>query len=123
MATPRFTGLPFFVYPVRDMARSRAFYTGVLGLKAGDAWEDKWQEFEPPGGSGPVLALSTVMDGAQPGVRGGAAALETEDFDGAVAHLKAAGVGFLFEPADTGVCRFARFQDPDGNHLILHRKH
>lgn len=105
------------------MTRSRAFYTGVLGLKEGAAWEDKWVEFEIDAGPGAVIALSTVMDGAQPGARGGAVALETEDFDGTVAHLKAAGVPFLFEPTDTGVCRFARFADPDGNHLILHRRH
>jgi hypothetical protein len=32
-------------------------------------------------------------------------------------------VTFLFGPTDTGVCDFARFEDPDGNHLILHRRH
>lgn len=120
---PQFVGMPFFVYPVRDMAVSRAFYGGVLGLTESSAWEDKWVEFEVGAGAGAVLALSTMMEGAQPGARGGAAALETEDFDGVVAQLKAAGVPFLLEPTDTGVCRFARFQDPDGNHLILHRKH
>jgi len=30
---------------------------------------------------------------------------------------------FALEPVDTGVCRFARFLDPDGNHLVLHRAH
>ncbi len=35
---PRFTGMPFFVYPVKDMARARLFYGGVLGLKRGDTW-------------------------------------------------------------------------------------
>lgn len=115
----RFTGLPFFVYPVADMARARAFYGGVLGLKETAAWEDKWVEFDVGTGT---LALSSVMQGAAPGT-GGAAGLETDDFDGVVAQLRQEGVKFLLEPTDTGVCRFARFLDSEGNHLCLHRRH
>ena len=117
---PTFTGIPFFVYPVRDMARAKAFYGGVLGLTPGEAWEDKWVEYDV--GSA-TLALSCIMEGAQPGAKAGAAALETAQFDETVAHLKAHGVKFLLEPFDSGVCKFARFEDPDGNHLVLHRKH
>lgn len=117
---PNFSGIPFFVYPVRDMARARAFYGGVLGLTAGQAWEDKWVEYEV---GTATLALSSVMEGAEPGAKAGAVALETGQFDEAVAHLKAHGVKFPLEPIDSGVCRFARFEDPDGNHLVLHRKH
>jgi len=120
MPTPVFTALPFFVYPVSDMARARAFYAGVLGLKESAAWEDKWVEFDVGAGT---LALSTMMEGCVPGARGGAAALETENFDAAVAHLKAHGAAFPLEPIDSGVCAFARFTDPDGNHLVLHRAH
>lgn len=117
---PKFTGMPFFVYPVRDMARSRAFYGGVLGLTEGHGWEDKWVEYDV----GPAtLALSSIMEGMQPGAKAGAAALETDQFEETVAHLKARGVKFLLEPVDTGVCKFARFEDPDGNHLVLHRRH
>lgn len=120
MSTPAFTALPFFVYPVSDMARARAFYTGVLGLAETAHWEDKWVEFDVGAGT---LALSTMMEGCTPGARGAAAALETQAFDEAVAHLKAHAVPFLLEPVDTGVCRFARIADPDGNHLVLHRAH
>lgn len=117
---PVFTSIPFFVYPVSDMARANDFYGGVLGLKAGHSWEDKWVEYEV---GAATLALSTIMAGTQPGAKGGAVALETELFDETVAHLKAHGVRFPLEPIDSGVCRFARFEDPDGNHLVLHRKH
>jgi len=120
MSSPTFTALPFFVYPVADMARARAFYGGVLGLKETAAWEDNWVEFDVGAGT---LALSTMMEGCTPGARGGAAALETPAFDEAMGHLKAHGVSFLFEPFDSGVCRFVRFVDPDGNHLVLHRAH
>jgi predicted enzyme related to lactoylglutathione lyase len=117
---PTFTGIPFFVYPVRDMARAKAFYGGVLGLAAGEAWENQWVEYEV---GTATLALSSVMEGAHPGAKGGAVALETAQFDEAVTHLKTQGVKFLVEPFDSGVCRFARFEDPDGNHLVLHQKH
>lgn len=117
---PTFTGIPFFVYPVQDMARAKAFYGGVLGLTAGDAWEGKWVEYEV---GTATLALSSIMEGTQPGAKAGAVALETAQFDEAVAHLKAHGGKFLLEPFDSGVCKFARFEDPDGNHLGLHRKH
>ncbi len=117
---PTFSAIPFFVYPVSDMARAKAFYGGVLGLNEGESWEDQWVEYDVGTAS---LALSTMMTGAQPGAKGGAVALETGQFDDAVALLKAHGVRFVVEPFDSGVCRFARFEDPDGNHLILHRKH
>lgn len=118
---PRFTGAPFFVYPVKSVARSRRFYAGVLGLKAGDRWGRLWQEFTVPGGA--VIAVATDMKGCRPGAQGGAVALETDRFDEVVAHLRRRRVKFLLEPTDTGVCDFARFADPDGNHLVLHRKH
>lgn len=117
---PSFTALPFFVYPVSDMDRARRYYEGVLGLRVTANWENKWVEFDIGAGT---LALSSVMEGCTPGARGGAAALEASDFDAAVAYLKSQGVTFVFAPADTGVCHFARFLDPDGNHLVLHRKH
>jgi len=118
---PQFTGTPFFVYPVKDMARARRFYGGVLGLKPGDRWESLWVEFQVPGGG--VIALSTGMRDARPGARGGAVALETDRFDAVVAHLRKRRVKFLFGPEDTGSCNFARFCDPDGNPLVLHRRH
>lgn len=116
---PRFTGLPFFVYPVTDMARARGFYGGVLGLAETANWDDQWVEFDVGAGT---LALSSVMQGCAPG-QAGCAALETDDYEAAVAHLKAQGVRFVLEPMDSGVCRFARFLDSEGNHLVLHRKH
>jgi len=117
---PTFTGMPFFVYPVADIARSRAFYGGLLGLTEIASWEDQFVEYAV---GDAALAISTTMRGAVPGAKGGAASLETAQFDEAVAMLKAAGVRFALEPVDTGVCMFARFEDPDGNHIVLHRKH
>ena len=117
---PRFTGVPFFVYPVRDMKRARRFYDEVLGLEKGDAWGDLWVEFNV---GRQVIALSTVMKGARPGAPGGAVALETDRFDEVVARLKRRRVKFFYGPKQLETCAFARFADPDGNPIILHRKH
>lgn len=40
----------------------------------------------------------------------------------AVAHLKAQGVRFRFEPIATPVCRMAGIFDSEGNSLIIHKR-
>lgn len=120
----KITRLPFFVYPVSDMARAKAFYTDVLGLTEIANWDEQWVEFGiAADDSGPALALSSVMTGAEPGAQGAAVALETPDFEAMVAKLKDHGVAFALEPMETSVCHFARFHDPDGNPIVLHRLH
>jgi len=118
---PRFSGVAFTVYPVKNMARAKRFYGGVLGLKPGDDWGDLWTEFKV--GRGGVLALATAMRGCKPGAKGAALALETDRFDAVVAHLRRKRVKFIFGPKEFSTCAFARFLDPDGNHLVLHRRH
>ena len=115
---PSFTGIPFFVYPVTDMARARAFYGGVLGLAETLNREDKYVEYDVGAGT---IALSAVLEGCQPGTSG-AVALETGDFEATVAHLRRHGIKFLFGPVDLGCCHFARFLDSEGNHICLHRR-
>jgi predicted enzyme related to lactoylglutathione lyase len=114
---PRFTGIPFFIYPVTDMARARSFYGRVLGLKETLNREDKYVEFEVGPGT---IALSALLEGCVPGTSG-AVALETPDFEDVIAHLRQHGVVFLFGPADLGPCHFARFLDSEGNHIAVHR--
>lgn len=120
----KISALPFFVYPVSDMSRSKLFYRDILGLVETANWDEQWVEFGLSAkDSGPVIALSSVMSGVTPGAPGGAVAIETTDFDSMVTHLRDQGVTFVLEPMETSVCQFARFHDPDGNHLILHRIH
>ena len=124
MKPPAFSSLPFFVYPVSNMNRACAFYRDTLGLTETARWDNFWVEFAlSPENTRSVIALSTIMTECTPGAPGGAVALETSEFTEMVAYLKAAEVPFLMEPTKTEVCHFARFQDPDGNHLILHRIH
>ena len=51
-----------------------------------------------------------------------AAALEVEDFDAAIATLKAENVKFRMEPMDCPACRMAMVFDPDGNTICIHKR-
>ncbi len=117
------TAVPFTGYPVTDMPRARAFYEGVLGLKTGDVWEHEgkaWIEYNV----GPATIAVTNMSAEmwKPSNQGPAIALEVEDFDAAVAHLRAANVPFCLEPMASPACQLAVVSDPDGNSIAIHKK-
>jgi len=115
----RATGIAYVGYPVSDMDRAKAFYGGVLGLKAGmDACNESmsWVEYEIGEG---VLAISNAWPPSpNPGP---AVALEVEDFEAAVAHLRQAGVTIKMEPFESPVCHMFIVTDPDGNDVIIHK--
>jgi predicted enzyme related to lactoylglutathione lyase len=45
-----------------------------------------------------------------------------DDFEAAIAELKAQGVKFQMEPFPTPVCRIAFINDPDGNAICIHKR-
>ena len=109
----------FVAVPSTDWERSRAFYVNTLGLRpdehaqaefwAGDQCFGIWEpttfgmEFAPQ--------------------RNGHIAFQVDDVATARAELEAKGVEFSGETLDSGVCHMAFFRDPDGNDLMLHRRH
>lgn len=117
------TEIAFTGYPVTDVPRARAFYEGVLGLKAGTVFQHEqnfWIEYEVGPGT---LAISNMSGGMwKPSPDGPSAALEMADFDAAIGALKAADARFVVEPMDSGPCRMAIVADPDGNSLIIHQR-
>jgi predicted enzyme related to lactoylglutathione lyase len=113
--------IAFTCYPVSDMPRARAFYEGVLGLTPGSIIEKEganWVEYE----IGPHVLAIGCAPGFEPNEHGGTAALEVEDFDAAIAELRAAGVRFRIEPMPTPVCRMAMIYDPSGNSITIHQR-
>ncbi len=113
------TELAFCCYAVTDLARSREFYEGVLGLKPGTVVEGKWVEYE----FGPyALAIGCAPEMFKPSPDGCTAALEVEDFDAAVAHLRQKQVKFRIEPMDCPNCRMTMIFDPDGNTVCIHKR-
>ncbi|HEX4085216.1 MAG TPA: VOC family protein [Chthoniobacteraceae bacterium] len=113
----------FTSYPVTDLAKSRAFYEEIIGLKyeTGHANEDGmgWAEYEIGGG---YFSILTGIPNWKPSDHGPAIALEVEDFDAAIAHLKEKGVPFAMDPFSTPVCRMALIFDPDRNQVIIHKR-
>ncbi|MBS0661028.1 MAG: VOC family protein [Verrucomicrobia bacterium] len=113
----------FTGYPVTDLERARKFYEGVLGLKLANIWpmgpDKAWVEYEV----GPhVLAITNVADEWKPHRSGPALAFEVEDYDTAIAELKAAGATVYLDTVNTGVCHFAVISDPDGNSFMIHKR-
>ncbi|RLP86979.1 glyoxalase superfamily protein [Micromonospora sp. CV4] len=109
--------------PVADQDRARDFYVDVLGFDL--IWDNpmgpdggRWVQVAPPGAA-TALTLVTWFPTMAPGSLKGLV-LETDDLDADVARLRERGVDF----ADGGVRsapwgRYATFDDPDGNGIVL----
>ena len=102
-----------------DISRARRFYEEVLGLAVADEMMGgKWIEYAMGDNT---LAIANVGEQWTPSDQGTGAALEVEDFDDAIKHLKDQKVRFAAEPFETPCCHMAVVQDPDGNKLIIHK--
>ncbi len=112
------TDIAFTVYPVTDIARSRAFYEQILGLKVADTFGSSWIEYQA---GTATFAITDNFGFTAPSTL---VAFEVDDLDAHVAALKAAGVPFLGDINDFPSCRMALITDPDGSTICLHqRKH
>ena len=116
------TELAFSSYPVLDMARARAFYEGVLGLKvsyeADKGEHGHWIDYD----IGPGTLGIGRAPGWKPSGDGCTVALEVENFDEAVAAIQATSTPIKMGPLETPVCHMLMVSDPDGNTLILHKR-
>ena len=119
----KITEIAFSCYPVLDLARARKFYEGVLGLKAthhtGEPGGMEWTEYDIANGT---LSIGAGAPGWKPTAEGCSVGLEVDDFEAAIAHLKANNVRFHMEPFETPVCRMAFVHDPDGNAICIHKR-
>jgi catechol 2,3-dioxygenase-like lactoylglutathione lyase family enzyme len=118
----RVEGADFAALFVTDYPRAREFYAGTLGLDQSDEYA------RIPGGEFETGNLTLqILDSAAIGrafiPNGSPIALRVDDVATARSELEAAGVEFLGETIDSGVCHQAHFKDPDGNVLILHHRY
>lgn len=108
----------FVSVPTRDIAQARRFYGEVLGLVRNVRSPD---EFEA---ANVTFALwRPEADGLPFTPNTAGVALRVPDVAAARERLESAGVRFLGDTVDTGVCHMGFFHDPDGNVLILHRRY
>jgi predicted enzyme related to lactoylglutathione lyase len=111
----------FVAVPTRDRERAIDFYERTLGLTRNHV-SPTWVEFETGN-----LTLSIVVP-EEVGLEFaplpfGTIMLRVADVAKARAQLEEAGVEFLAETWDSGVCHGAVFRDPDGNSLGLHHRY
>jgi predicted enzyme related to lactoylglutathione lyase len=116
--------IAFSAYGVTDLKVSRKFYEETLGLTPGQVWENE------DGATGFIeyymgehtLAIGAGSENFKPGTNGGTVALEVEDFEEAVAHLKEKGAKFVVDAENFPSCSMALIEDPDGNRIAIHRR-
>jgi catechol 2,3-dioxygenase-like lactoylglutathione lyase family enzyme len=107
---------------VKDRDHASDFYGRKLGLKRNPVSSDEWPEFEAEN-VGLVLSTPEQKSAGEYQPEFGVA-LRVPDVAESMERLAGAGVQFEFpEPYDSGVCRMAFFEDPDGNGLMLHRRY
>lgn len=107
--------------PVSDQDRARDFYVDVLGCELIDDSPMgpgmRWVRVAPRGAATSftlVTWFATMPPGSLKGL-----VLETDDLEGDVAALRAAGVEIDGDIQDQPWGRFVTFDDPDGNGLVL----
>jgi predicted enzyme related to lactoylglutathione lyase len=116
--------IAFVAYPVIDIERSRGFYEGVLGLEPSREFSGEsyaWIEYDLGANT---FAVAMMPPGQwNPSADGPSVGLEVEEFDSAIAELKARSIPFDVEAMETPVCRMAVIADPDGNKITIHKRH
>ena len=116
------TGVDFLTVFVKDYPAALKFYGETLGLEHSVDYEKiPAGEFET--GSLTLQVMDAASVGREFSPNGHPIALHVEDVAAARAKLEAAGVEFLADTMDSGVCHMALFNDPDGNVLMFHNRY
>jgi len=115
------TGVDFVFLPTRSFDAAAAFYGDVLGLECSARYEKiPGGEFET--GSLTLQVVEAEAIGLELNPAKNPIALHV-DVEAARAELESRGVSFKGETLESGVCRMAFFEDPDGNALVLHHRY
>jgi predicted enzyme related to lactoylglutathione lyase len=118
----RITGVDFVVVPTDAFDTAVAFYGDVLGLPCIDRYGSMpGAEFQAGNLTLAVMEAKAFGRDFRPNAM--PIALQVDDVAATRAQLEAAGVEFLTDTFDSGVCHQALFADPDGNPLALHHRY
>lgn len=108
---------------VSDLETAVEFYCDTLGLSLEYYNEDiGWAELGAPP---TTIAIGESNENIPlpPGSGGVTMALAVDDVQAAIDELRDAGHDVEMDFVDTGVCDMAMVADPDGNPIMLHRRH
>jgi len=115
-------GVDFVCVPTADFDAAVAFYGDVLGLPCIDRYgQMPGAEFQA--GNLTLAVMETKAFGQEFRPNAMPIALQVDDVAAAREQLEAAGVEFVTDVFDSGVCHQAIFKDPDGNPLGLHHRY
>lgn len=107
---------------VRDIARSKKFYTEVIGLKVEESQSN--EQFVALITEGPLLALQDVSSATAPQQTKQAGSVEVgfnmNGVDDTFRRWKNAGVEVVKEPEDRPFGRYFLVKDPDGHYLDVY---
>jgi catechol 2,3-dioxygenase-like lactoylglutathione lyase family enzyme len=107
--------------PVTDIERSAAWYRDTLGLE--QIGDGGFPEFQLGANLSLYLIDMSAVGSEFSGPHTAHIALRVPDVHETRAELEGKGVAFDGETHRTPVCHMAFFKDPDGNQLMLHRRH
>jgi predicted enzyme related to lactoylglutathione lyase len=116
------TGVDFVVVPTDRFDDAYAFYADVLGLPCIERY-GKVPGAEFQAGNLTLALMESRALGREFRPNPMPIALQVEDVAAARVRLEDAGVTFMGETFDSGVCHQAVFADPDGNPLVLHHRY
>jgi catechol 2,3-dioxygenase-like lactoylglutathione lyase family enzyme len=107
--------------PVSDQDRARDFYVDILGFDLVTdtelAPDMRWVMVKPPQGQTALTLVTWFPTMAAGSLKG--TVLETDDLDADVERLSGLGVSIANGIEDAPWGRFAQFDDPDGNGIVL----
>jgi catechol 2,3-dioxygenase-like lactoylglutathione lyase family enzyme len=120
--TPLITGTDFITVATKDIDAAVGFYGGVLGLQESKRW-GRLPAVEFETGNLTIAVMQSDAFGVEFRANNHPIEFRVEDFEAARAELEARGVAFKGETLDSGVCKQAFFEDPDGNTLAIHHRY
>lgn len=112
----------FIAVPVQDRERAAQFYGEVLGLTKNPNSTESWWEYETGNVTLAFVDQASIGMPFTP-LPVASIVLRVADLDEACAKLEAAGVEFMGETIDSGVCKMQPFTDSEGNGLMLHHRY
>jgi catechol 2,3-dioxygenase-like lactoylglutathione lyase family enzyme len=122
MTNSLITGTDFITVATQDFDAAMSFYGDVLGLAESKRWgQMPAVEFET--GNLTIAILQSSAFGIEFRANNHPIEFRVDDFEAAQAELESRGVEFQGETIDSGVCKQAFFEDPDGNRLAIHHRY
>jgi len=110
---------------VRDMDKSKAFYTKLMGMTVLEAISSPtFVTLRPTGGSLVALqdrAAARFAPGWEEHTGSAELSFEVDDVDSTWRHWKDSGVELVSEPVDLSFGRYFMAKDPDGYYLSVYR--